>query len=163
MDIKIADTLKKLRHTKGVKQEDVAKAIGISKSGYGYYEQGRSMPDPQMLSKLSKYFNVSVDYLLGEDTKTFFIDNYYDYLIDILKSSGVDEKISMTREQFGKELFNALISKVDLKNDNTTEISIYGADKSNEISSELKELLNSAKTLTTEQIQKLTEFIKTLK
>lgn len=65
MDIKIPDILKELRKLKDVKQEDVAKAIGISKSGYGYYEQGRSMPDPEMLLKLAEYFNVSVDYLLG--------------------------------------------------------------------------------------------------
>lgn len=67
MDIKISNILKELRRTKDVKQEDVAKAIGITKSGYGYYEQGRSMPDPEMLLKLAKYFNVSVDYLLGND------------------------------------------------------------------------------------------------
>ncbi|WP_195603847.1 helix-turn-helix domain-containing protein [Clostridium tyrobutyricum] len=65
MSIRIPDILKQLRYEKGVKQEDVAKTIGISKSGYGYYEQGRSMPDPEMLLKLAKYFNVSVDYLLG--------------------------------------------------------------------------------------------------
>lgn len=65
MSMKISSILKELRNLKGVNQEDVAKAIGISKSGYGYYEQGRSMPDLEMLLKLSKYYNVSVDYLLG--------------------------------------------------------------------------------------------------
>ncbi|URZ07562.1 helix-turn-helix domain-containing protein [Clostridium felsineum] len=65
MNTKISSILKTLRSMNGIKQEDVAKAIGISKSGYGYYEQGRSMPDPEMLLKLSKFFNVSVDYLLG--------------------------------------------------------------------------------------------------
>ncbi|WP_368490734.1 helix-turn-helix domain-containing protein [Clostridium sp. BJN0013] len=69
MDVKISTALKKLRYAKNVKQEDVAKAIGISKSGYGYYEQGRSMPDPEMLLKLAKYFTVSVDYLLGNTDK----------------------------------------------------------------------------------------------
>ncbi|MBV4431517.1 helix-turn-helix domain-containing protein [Clostridium tyrobutyricum] len=65
MAVKISTILKELRYKKDIKQEDVAKAIGISKSGYGYYEQGRSMPDPEMLLKLAKYFKVSVDYLLG--------------------------------------------------------------------------------------------------
>lgn len=69
MDVKIPTILKELRYANGAKQEDVAKTIGISKSGYGYYEQGRSMPDPEMLLKLAKYFNVSTDYLLGNSNK----------------------------------------------------------------------------------------------
>ncbi|KSU89836.1 XRE family transcriptional regulator [Priestia veravalensis] len=46
-------------------QEDVAKAISVSRARYSHYENGRSEPDTQTLEKLADFFNVSTDYLLG--------------------------------------------------------------------------------------------------
>ena len=59
------EKLKQLRQENGVKQEEVAKAIGITKSAYSNYEQGIREPSFQILTKLCKYFDVSSDYLLG--------------------------------------------------------------------------------------------------
>jgi len=57
--------LKQLRHEKGVYQKDVAKYLGITTSAYGYYEQGERQPDPNTITKLAEYYNVTTDYLLG--------------------------------------------------------------------------------------------------
>ena len=59
------EKLKQLRQEKGVKQEEVAKAIGITKSAYSNYEQGIREPSFQILVQLCKYFDVTSDYLLG--------------------------------------------------------------------------------------------------
>lgn len=60
-----ADRIKFLRKEKDVMQKDVAIVLGISSSAYGFYEQGKRKPTHDILSKLSDYFNVSIDYLLG--------------------------------------------------------------------------------------------------
>ena len=59
--------LKDLRTKRNVSQADVAKAIGISRTAYVKYETGASKP-VRKLHELAKYFNVSADYLLGNDT-----------------------------------------------------------------------------------------------
>lgn len=46
-------------------QEDMAKFLGIQRSTYGEYERGKIMPPMDKIQKLADYFNVSVDYLLG--------------------------------------------------------------------------------------------------
>ncbi|MBC2578341.1 helix-turn-helix transcriptional regulator [Peptostreptococcus russellii] len=57
--------LKELRVERNLKQEDIARIIGISASAYGYYEQGKTTPDPDTIIKLSEFYGVSTDYLLG--------------------------------------------------------------------------------------------------
>ncbi|EJT5915775.1 XRE family transcriptional regulator [Clostridium perfringens] len=60
--------LKSLRNEKGVLQKDVAEYLKISTSAYGFYEQGKRIPDVETLNKLSDYYNVSIDYLLGKSS-----------------------------------------------------------------------------------------------
>ncbi|PFS73878.1 MULTISPECIES: helix-turn-helix domain-containing protein [Bacillus cereus group] len=57
--------LNSLRKEKKLRQEDMAKHLGIARTTYAMYEQGRREPDYDTLQKLADFFNVSVDYLLG--------------------------------------------------------------------------------------------------
>lgn len=57
--------LKELRKEKSLRQQDIANVLGITVSAYGNYELGQREPDLQTLKKLSEYFEVSVDYLIG--------------------------------------------------------------------------------------------------
>lgn len=59
------EKLKELRREMGVKQKEVADAIGVSLSAYGNYEQGIREPSNAVLVKLCKYYKVTADYLLG--------------------------------------------------------------------------------------------------
>lgn len=59
--------LKELRSQKNVTQQDVADAIGCSANNYSRYERGQREPDNDMLKRLSKYFCVSIDYILCND------------------------------------------------------------------------------------------------
>jgi len=63
--MKTYERLKLLRKERGLLQKDIADFLNISKSAYGYYEQGRNEPDIQTIVKLSEFYNVSADYLLG--------------------------------------------------------------------------------------------------
>lgn len=58
-------TLKKLREEKGMTQAELGRQLKISPSAIGMYEQGRRTPDIPILKKMSAFFGVSIDYLLG--------------------------------------------------------------------------------------------------
>lgn len=57
--------LKEIRKSKGFLQQDMADKIGITKSAYGYYEQGKTTPDIITARKIAEILEVSVDDLLG--------------------------------------------------------------------------------------------------
>ncbi len=46
-------------------QSDIATHLGITRQAYNHYETGRRSPDPEALKKLAKFYDVTVDYLLG--------------------------------------------------------------------------------------------------
>ena len=57
--------LKLLRDEKQLSQEEVGKIIGKTGQAYGLYENGKRDIPTEILVKLSEYYNVSVDYILG--------------------------------------------------------------------------------------------------
>lgn len=57
--------IKELRQEKGVYQADLAKYLGLKQQTISAYENGTNEPDLKTLSKMSKYFDVSIDYLIG--------------------------------------------------------------------------------------------------
>lgn len=61
----------KLRDSKGVKDSDVVKATGITKSTFSDWKSGRSKPKNDKLQKIADYFGVTIDYLMTgtEDKK----------------------------------------------------------------------------------------------
>lgn len=62
----ISTRLKSLREDADLNQNELAKSLGVSPSTIGMYEQNRRTPDSEMILKLSDFFNVSTDYLLGK-------------------------------------------------------------------------------------------------
>ena len=60
--------LKLIRKQKKYSQLKVAMDLSISREALSHYENGKRSPDIEMLLKLSRYFNVSVDFLItGEE------------------------------------------------------------------------------------------------
>lgn len=59
--------LKELRVEKGYTQQDVANAIMCAVSTYAHYEKDERRIDPDTLINLSKFFKVSIDYILYND------------------------------------------------------------------------------------------------
>ena len=58
--------LRDLREDKDLNQTQVAKMLGMSQTGYSKYETGENDIPTQILIKLARFYNTSVDYLLGE-------------------------------------------------------------------------------------------------
>ena len=61
----ISMNLKDIRKQKGLSQAELAKKIGVSRSAVSMWEIGASQPDNDLLMKMSRLMNVSIDALLG--------------------------------------------------------------------------------------------------
>lgn len=59
------DILRELRRDRKITQEMMAKRFGISRTVYSFYETGRRVMPPEMLSLLADEFGTSTDYILG--------------------------------------------------------------------------------------------------
>lgn len=63
----IGKRLRELRKEKGLNQEELGKLINVTKVSVCCYEKGVRTPNLETLEDLANIFNVSVDYLLGND------------------------------------------------------------------------------------------------
>lgn len=54
----------KLRDETGVRDADVSKSTGITKSTFSDWKSGRSTPKQDKLQKIADYFGVSLEYLM---------------------------------------------------------------------------------------------------
>ena len=60
--------LREIRKKKKLSQLKVAMDLNISREALSYYENGKRNPDIKMLITMSRYFNVSIHYLItGEE------------------------------------------------------------------------------------------------
>lgn len=64
--------LRQLRKEKGLSQEEFGKIFKISQRMYSTYEQGIRQPSIDILLEICEYYNVSLDYLTGNETKKFY-------------------------------------------------------------------------------------------
>lgn len=54
----------KLRDERNLKDADIVKATGITKSTFSDWKSGRSNPKNEKLQKIADYFGVTIDYLM---------------------------------------------------------------------------------------------------
>ncbi len=66
--MELAESLRKIRKQYKLTQEDVAKLVGVSRSGYTYYETGTTVPSVEVLKKLSAVYRTSIDVIVGNET-----------------------------------------------------------------------------------------------
>ncbi|GKH35117.1 XRE family transcriptional regulator [Hungatella hathewayi] len=65
-----ANVLRLLRTEKNMSQQELARALRISKSAVNMYERGERQPNFETLELIADFFNVDTDYLLGRTNKT---------------------------------------------------------------------------------------------
>lgn len=63
--VNFKDNLKTLRLEANLGQVELAKKIGVSKGIISLWENGLREPNMSSLISISKFFNVSIDYLVG--------------------------------------------------------------------------------------------------
>jgi len=88
-----SDRLKELRKSRNLTQKQVYEAVGMSAIGYQRYEYGDREPAYQNLLALARFFNVSIDYLVGYKIKEISVN---DLELDSFDESGTDDDPIMT-------------------------------------------------------------------
>ncbi|MCL2054132.1 MAG: helix-turn-helix domain-containing protein [Oscillospiraceae bacterium] len=63
--MKFSQIFSELLEVRNITAYKISKDTGISDSVIGYWKKGERTPTAENLIKLSNYFDVSVDYLLG--------------------------------------------------------------------------------------------------
>ena len=58
--------IRDLREDRDLNQTQVASMLGMSQTGYSKYETGENEIPTAILIKLARFYDTSVDYLLGE-------------------------------------------------------------------------------------------------
>ena len=64
---KFQERIRNLRIDSQITMDELAKVLGVSKSRINMWENAGTVPKEDILVKISKYFNVSIDYLLGNE------------------------------------------------------------------------------------------------
>lgn len=67
--IVFVEQLKTLRKINGLTQKELAEKLKIKQNLYSDWENGKSEPNIEMLVRISDYFDVSLDYLMGGKMK----------------------------------------------------------------------------------------------
>lgn len=59
--------LKELRESSNLSQRKLGEDLGVCNQTVSFWESGKREPDLDTLVAIAKYFNVTTDYLLGND------------------------------------------------------------------------------------------------
>ncbi|WP_027629930.1 helix-turn-helix domain-containing protein [Ruminiclostridium cellobioparum] len=101
--MELCEILKLLRMERNLTQADVASVLSITPEAYTQYEKGRRQPNLENLTRLSKFFMVTTDYLLGiSDYRNF--DEYSITLPLSPKLSTDEEQLLNTYRKLSSDL-----------------------------------------------------------
>lgn len=120
------EKIRQLRKDNKITQRELGKILNVEKSTISMYENNNTQPPSQTLALIAKYFNVTTDYLLGNETPAKFKPQLTDkdkkdiakQVEDMLDGLDADNPISFqldgneidddTRELLRQSLQNAL-------------------------------------------------------
>lgn len=63
-----SDNLKRYRKLAGLRQDDIARVIGLDRSAYAYYENGKTEPSIENLKRIAMAFGVDINTLVDFET-----------------------------------------------------------------------------------------------
>jgi len=104
------ENLKKLRKYKGYTQQNIADHLNIAKSTYSRYENGSIKLDPETIIKLSIFFDVASDFLLGIIDQPLSNKN-----LSFLRTLKSENDVGKIQEQFNVTIGGKEISEDELK------------------------------------------------
>ncbi|AQS10614.1 HTH-type transcriptional regulator Xre [Clostridium saccharobutylicum] len=91
----LGDKIKILRKKKGLTQQELSAAIGVSRSTIGMIEKNLQGTGKETLMKLADFFGVTVDYLLSDNEQTENneeIKKEIDYSLSIKEQEDIDDE-----------------------------------------------------------------------
>lgn len=74
--MEIGKIISRLRNERGLNQRELAELLGVSNGAIGMWETGKRQPDLDTIKKIASFFNVTVDYLIGNQQISIDYVNY---------------------------------------------------------------------------------------
>lgn len=111
----LGEKIKEARQQAGLSQQQLAEKLGVSRSAVAKWESDYGICDVDNLKALSKLFDVSIDYLLSDETtfdKGVIKESYQ--LSAYGKGSKKKKKDRVVFEKFPDAKINTLLGKVKL-------------------------------------------------
>ena len=66
----VSNSIKKLREEKGMTQDDLAEKLNVTRQAVSNWENGKTQPDIETLTRLAEIFDVSVERIIyGKESK----------------------------------------------------------------------------------------------
>ena len=108
----LGESLKKIRKQYKMTQEEIAKLLGMGRSGYTYYETGKTVPSIEVLQKLSAIYNTTIDAIVGNVNNVSY-DKRYSEDILLVSEGNTDPLIYMKKEEQALIMAFRLLSAED--------------------------------------------------
>lgn len=102
-----AERIKSLRIKKNLTQQELGSKFNVTSTGVSYWESGKAIPNIEVMNKLSNFFGVTIDYLMGKDK----VDENNESMILFRKAEQVNEKDR-------KKMYDIISSTIDAFLDN---------------------------------------------
>ncbi len=102
----LKDNIKTLRKNKGLSQEELSIKLNVVRQTISKWETGLSVPDAEMLVKISELFEVPVSEILGENIEE---KETNDLKVISEKLEVINEQISLSQKQKKKQTITFLI------------------------------------------------------
>lgn len=110
-------TLKELRKSKNLTTTELAKLIHVSKRTIENYESGKTNPDYDTLKKLATFYNVTVDFVLGNENNVIFIsEKEYQELLNVKK---IIQNIEKRESIKNAQTYSTTNDNIQIGNNNT--------------------------------------------
>lgn len=88
------ETLKRLRQRNNISQDELARKLNVKQYVISSWEIGRSEPNIEQIKRLSTYFNIPTDYLLGKDVVIVKDENEFQIVTNNFKQDVKDDAIN---------------------------------------------------------------------
>jgi len=96
--------IRELRKQMDITQKELAKHLQVADSTLSYWELGRYEPDTEALMKLSRFFNVPIDYILNGDFQRWDISGQSKLYPneDVMRSADLNLTVSEVSSSYSK-------------------------------------------------------------
>ena len=91
MTTNLAENIRKIRKERGLTQEQLAEALGVTTGAVYKWEAEKSLPEIGMLMEIADFFDVSVDVLLGYEVRKNDKDNMLKRVDELVRSRNPKE------------------------------------------------------------------------
>lgn len=102
---KTFEIIRDLREDKDLKQKDVADYLKMSRTTYNHYELGHTALNEDIIVKLSKFYDVTPNFILNYKNKDEIIDPSLLKLKRIIEKENIDSNKLITLINLCKNLY----------------------------------------------------------